>query len=277
MNLSITKAWDEAAAFVKQEAGILFPIVFALTVLPSLIAQTLSQRLAGDTGVAHGSTADPGPLLAGALAVLLMLVAVIFLSSWGNLVVNLLAMRRETLVRNAFGRALRRVLPLLGATLLCAIAAIAIVLPFAAAVGLGAGTPRPGPAALLLLIVIPAAFFFGVRLMLMSPVAAAERSGPIGIIRRSWQLTSGHFWQLLGFLLLMILVILVLLLAVRSVGGILITMTAGEPKPDSLGFFLMQLVSGILQAVWATYFITAVARIYEQLAGDVGSVAGIFE
>jgi hypothetical protein len=111
----------------------------------------------------------------------------------------------------------------------------------------------------------------------MAPVAAAEPVGPTAIIRRSWRLTSGQFWKLLGFLLLMIVVLLVLLAVIASVLGILVTMVAGQAQPGSLGSFLVQLVAGILQAVWTTYLIVLVARIYVQLSGSVGSVSAVFE
>ncbi|HEX4736005.1 MAG TPA: glycerophosphoryl diester phosphodiesterase membrane domain-containing protein [Allosphingosinicella sp.] len=277
MKLSITKAWDETSAFVKQEGSTLFLIVFALTVLPGLIMQAVAGRLVGPIPAARGGTPDLGPLMAAVPILLAMLIPVIILSLWGNLTINLLAMRRETVVGSAFARAARRILPLLGATLLFFVAAMIVAFPILAAAGFGVQAGRFGLVALLFLALFLLAIFFGVRLMLMSPVAAAEEQGPIGIIRRSWQLTSGHFWRLLGFLALLMVVIMVLVIVVGSVGGILITLVAGQMKPGSLGSFLLQLLTGILQAVWATYFIVMVARIYAQLSGNSGSAAAVFE
>ncbi len=277
MNLSITKAWDETAAFVKQEAGVLFLIVFALGVLPSLIMQAIAGRLVGTIQPAPGATPDLHPLVVALPILFVMAIPVMILSLWGNLTINLLAMRRENVVGSAFAHAARRILPLLGATLLLFVAAIVIAFPFMALAGYGMIVGHAGLSILLFLILFAIAIVFGVRLMLMAPVAAAEPIGPIAIIRRSWQLTAGHFARLLGFLLLMIIVFLVLLVVVTSVVGILVTMTAGQPQPGSLGSFLVQLVTGILQAVWTTYFIVLVARIYVQLSGNVGSIAGIFE
>jgi hypothetical protein len=260
MKLSITKAWDETSAFVKQEAGVLFLIIFGLGVLPGVIVQTVAGRLVGTIQATPGATPDLRPLLAALPIILLMALPVVVLSLWGNLTVSLLALRRETVVGSAFARAARRILPLLGATLLFLLAAIIVAFPIMAAAGFGAQSGRFGLVALLFLLLFLLAIFFGVRLMLMSPVAAAEEQGPIGIIRRSWQLTSGH-----------------LVIVVGSVGGILITLVAGQMKPGSVGSFLLQLLTGILQAVWATYFIVMVARIYAQLSGDAGSAAAVFE
>ena len=38
-----------------------------------------------------------------------------------------------------------------------------------------------------------------------SPVASEETVGPIGIIRRSWELTRGNWWRLFGFIVLFLL------------------------------------------------------------------------
>jgi hypothetical protein len=277
MNLSITKAWDETAAFVKQEAGVLFLIVFALGVLPGLIVQALAGRFIGNIQPAPGATPDLHPLAAALPILFLMAIPVIVLSLWGNLTVNLLAMRRENVIGSAFAHAARRILPLLGATLLFIIAGLVVAFPLMAVAGYGIMTGHVGVTALLFLILFAIALFFGIRLLLMVPVAAAEPVGPIAIIRRSWQLTAGHFWKLLGFFLLMLVVFMVVLLVVASVIGILVTMTAGQPQPGSLGSFLVQLVTGVLQAVWTTYLVVLIARIYVQLSGNIGSVAGIFE
>jgi hypothetical protein len=276
MNLSVTKAWDETAAFVKREAGILFLIVFGLGVLPGLIAQALAGRFVGNIRPAPGMV-DVHPLAAAFPILVLIAIPVIVLSLWGNLTVNLLALRRENVVGQAFAHAARRILPLLGATLLLIAASIVVAFLFLVIAGYGTMTGHAGVTVLVFLILFVLAIFFGVRFLVMAPAAAAEPIGPIAIIRRSWQLTAGHFWRLLGFFLLMIVVFLVLLVVVTSVVGILVTMTAGQPQPGSLGSFLLQLITGILQAVWTTYFIVLVARIYVQLSGNIGSVAEVFE
>jgi|SRR5947209_7085206 len=277
MNLSITRAWDETVSFVKQEAGTLFLIVFALAVLPGLILQAVAGRLVGDANLAPAAAADPASLTAAALAIPLMLIPILALSIWGNLTITLLAMRRETVIGSAFRHAARRILPLLGAALLFGLAAAVIAVPVIGAAGIGMGMRRLGLAMLLLLVLMLLAIFFAIRLMLMTPIAAAEPLGPIGIIRRSWQLTAGHFWKLLGFFILLLIVFLVVFVVINSIGGILMTMTAGQPKPGTVGSFVLQLVTGIVQAVWATYFVVLMARIYQQLAGDTESVAQVFK
>jgi membrane-anchored glycerophosphoryl diester phosphodiesterase (GDPDase) len=278
MKLSITKAWDEASAFVKQEAATLFLIAFALSVLPGLILQALFARVLGPAMQANpGNAPDLAPFVAALPIFLLLLIPVILLSLWGSLTINVLALRRETVVGSAFRRAARRILPLLGATLLLIVAATVAILPFMGALGFGLAQGRVGLTLVLGLVLWVAFIFVAIRLMLMAPVAAAEPVGPIDVIRRSWALTAGHFWKLLGFFLLLMIVFLVLVLVVGSVVGIVVTLVAGQPQPGSLGSFLLQVITGIVQAVFVTYFIVLVARIYEQLSGNVGSIGQVFE
>jgi membrane-anchored glycerophosphoryl diester phosphodiesterase (GDPDase) len=239
--------------------------------------QAVSERLIGPIPVAPGVTPDLRPLAAALPILLLVLIAVIVFSLWGNLTVNLLSLRRETVVGSAFARAARRILPFLGATLLLMLGAIVVLLPIMAVAGYAIVGRHFGVTALVFLIAMVIAIFFAIRLMLMAPVVAAEPVGPIDVIRRSWQLTAGHFWKLLGFFVLMLIVLLVLMMVVGSVVGILVALIAGPPQPGSLGSFLVQFVTGILQTIWTTYFIVMVARIYVQLAGDAGSVAEVFQ
>ncbi|MDQ4088127.1 MAG: hypothetical protein M3177_09005, partial [Pseudomonadota bacterium] len=98
-------------------------------------------------------------------------------------------------------------------------------------------------------------------------VAAAEPVGPVTVIRRSWDLTRGHFGKLLGFILLVLLVFAIVSIVVGAVGGLLIVLLVGQPDPGSLSAFLIVLV-GVAVNMVATVYLTALnARIYRQLSG----------
>src|SRR5689334_6081893 len=113
MKLSITRAWDEASAFVRHEAGPLFLIVFGLAVLPGLILQAIAARLVGPGfQMEPGVKPDLGPFLAALPYIILMLVPVLLLSIWGHLTINTLALRRETVIGSALRHGARRILPL---------------------------------------------------------------------------------------------------------------------------------------------------------------------
>lgn len=261
MKLSISRAWDETVAFLKSDFGSLFILAFALVALPGVILQALGGPAAGTT---PAEMPEPGLWM-------LLLPVVAVLSVIGTLAIAVLAVGRERVIGTALSVALRRFLPLLGATLLLILGAALLFIPLILIGGVG-GAGGAGVAVLFLFVLMIAFLFIWVRLMLMTPVAAAEDLGPIGIIRRSWELTSGRFWKLLGFVLLVGLVFIVLSMAVGAVAGILIFALLGEPEPGSFASFLILLLTGVVNAVVALVFTAMLARIYLQLAPRTAEV-----
>ena len=260
--LSITTAWNETSAFVRNNVGPLFTIAFALMVLPGVVFQVLSAHGAAGSGAASAVAAIVG-------------LAMIVLSLVGSIAISTLALGRERVFGSAIAYGFRRFLPLLAASLLLALAAVLVALPLIVVSGLQpedfvSPTPTPDVAARLLLVMLVLVLLLvvlWVRLMLMTPVAAAEPGGPIAIIRRSWQLTGGHFWKLFGFILLFMIAFLVVIGAVSIVLGIVIGVIAGSVEPTTLGGLLVMLVSGLLNALFLVLLTSMIARIYAQLTG----------
>jgi hypothetical protein len=260
-NLSITAAWNETARFVRGNFGALFTIAFALIALPSIIMQAL-----GPGQVAPGETPEIGLWL-------LMFPVVLVLSIVGTLAIAALALDRESVVGRAIALGFRRFLPVVGATLLVALAAFIVLIPIVLLVGLRPEEVTPGNAAaagkigLIFLLFFLIFIFIWVRLMLLTPAAAAEGGGPIAILRRSWELTKGRFWRLLGFALLFVIAAAILIIALTSVVGVVIALVAGAPTPGTLGGLLILLLGGVCNAIFVLFFTTMLSRIYVQLAG----------
>ncbi|HEV2818077.1 MAG TPA: glycerophosphoryl diester phosphodiesterase membrane domain-containing protein [Allosphingosinicella sp.] len=270
--LSITAAWEQTAVFVKREGRLLFPLGFMLMALPIALLRLLTPI------ATPGTLPAPGPWL---LLLPLALVGLLL----GNLAVIDLALSPGKSVRDSLRDGLRRLPRALAAALLVGFAYLAalILLSIIVALLVPGGieaAARPGgatnPAAvranfLLVVLLLPVSLFIGVRMLVLLPVAAAEKVGPIGMIRRSWSLTGGHFWKLLAFVLLLEILLWVLALAVVSVGGILIILLAGEIRPGSFGAFLMILLLAALITAIAPVVATLIARIYVQLAAPARS------
>src|SRR5206468_914506 len=130
---------------------------------------------------------------------------------------------------------------------------------------------RPVPFTPALLIVVGLYFalavFAGVRMVMSAPVASAEQSGPITIIKRSLVLTSGHWWELFGFLLLFFVGAVVVLIGVGAAVGVVVTLLFGPVEPMSASALIVALVQAVINAVVTTLFAVMLARIYVQLAG----------
>lgn len=260
--LSITQAWNETAAFLKREAGLVVPIAILLLALPGAALQLAMP------------TDEPGQMPQISVWFFVLIPVVFVASLIGSIAIAYLALRPGASVAEALQHALRRFPVLLAANLLIALAISLVALPVLYMAGLGdlvAGTADPeavaGRLVLGFLLLFLIFIFFWIRLMLVTPAGTIEPIGPITAIRRSWELTAGHFWKLLGFVLLVGIAALVVLLVVSTFFGLLIVALAGPPEPGSTTMVVTGIVSALLQALVSALFVVLIARIYAQLTG----------
>lgn len=266
--LSLTEAWNEAAAFVKREARLLFPIALLFVALPMTAVRLLMPP-----------EAPPGQL-PEAGAWMAALPAAIIVGMIGNIAIATLALRPGTSVGEALANGLRRMPVLLGTTLLIGIASaavgLAVVTLVAILFGGGAAPSQQGAVRVVLValvVLLPLAFYVFARLVATTPAAAAERVGPIGLIRRSWSLTASSAWTLVGFLLLVSVLFVVISVAAGAVLGILFIAAAGPPEPGSASAILILIADALINSVIAVYMTVMVARIYAQLSGSAPASA----
>lgn len=259
MTLSISAAWDETAAFARREARLLFLIAFLMLSLPAAIVRAIAP-------VAAAGDLPRAGLWLASLPILLCL------SLIGALAISALALGQAARAGAAFRLAAGRFVVLLGAAVLIALGGALLAVPVFLLAGLIAATAS-AYSALPVLAALPVYLFLWVRLMLMTPAAAAQAIGPVALIKRSWKLTGGHFWRLLGFVLTVTIVSLVVLAAVGAIGGILITLAAGRPEPGNIAMLLVLIGAALIQAVISGLFTVFVARIYAQLAVPTGGAS----
>ncbi|HEU0100417.1 MAG TPA: glycerophosphoryl diester phosphodiesterase membrane domain-containing protein [Allosphingosinicella sp.] len=265
--LSITTAWNESADFLKRHFGALFTIAVALIAFPNVATQWLAPL-----------PAPPGEDLRTGLWFLL-LVAVLLLNMVGSLAISSLALGRENVVGDALRHGLRRLPAMAGASLILIVAALVVALPLILATGirpeqLTAPTPATaGRLGLVMLVLVTVGLFFAVRLMLLTPVAASEPAGPVAIIARSWALTRGHFWKLLGFAVLITVAAMVVIAVAAMLLGLVIGLAAGPPQEGGLAQLVLLLATSLLNAAFIVIMATMVARIYVQLAGPAAAPA----
>ena len=259
--LSISKAWEDSKGIAVRDGRLIGAVALALLLLPQAIAGVIV----------------PPPNLSGVQApqwapILSLLVAAIGVV--GQVAIARLALGPAASVGESISHGLRRAGP---ALLAIALFAIPLAILFVALVALVAGPsaiegfsggaePSPGVAGAILLGMI-VALAIAVRFQMIVPAAAAESGGPVKLVRRSWELTSGHYWRLLAFLLLVLGLAVVLLLVSMSIGGILGRVIFGDIKPFTIGALLVALVSGLVQAALTAFASVMLARIYVQLAG----------
>ena len=266
-NLSITTAWNETVEFVRREAGLLFPISFMLLALPRALAQAVTPP-----PPLPGQMPEPGLWL-------LMVPVIIVAAIVGNVAISYLALRPGSSVGEALRRGIARLPALLVVAILLGIAFVVLIFVVAVVAVLvvpgamtAAQTGAEGPAMIRFLLVIglillPILLFFGARLMMTTPAGAAESGGPFDLIGRSWTLTTGHSWKLIGFLLLVFIALIVIAGAIGAVAGLLFTLVAGPIRPGSTSAWLVIVTMSLVNMVITAYLTSLLARIYAQLAG----------
>ena len=261
-SLSISRAWDETREIFRRDGGLLVSVALALIVLPEVIVGIISPPQA-----TVNADAPAGMQL--------LRFAVALISLIGQLALIRLALGPSTTVGAAIGHGARRFLSALGAVVLLIVGLGVLAVPLIIILTLALGVelehlsgPPTGPVALMFAIIGIAALLISVRFTLVSPVASAETIGPVNIIKRSWQLTAGHYWRLLGFIALLLVATLVLMIAAGVIGGLLARMFSPEIEPMSIGALILSSFAGAAQGAFSILASVMLARVYAQVAGQ---------
>lgn len=251
--LSLSQAWEETSRVLARDGRLFLAVALALFVLPGLILDVSLPDA--------GATAFPAAgawIVIGIVALLVSLV--------GQLAVIRLAMEPHVAVGEAIVHGLKRLVPYVVAVLIWVFPILFIGSVLYNLVGADEAHPPVG-AALALIALTVVGVYLGVRMMLSSPVASAEPIGPLAILRRSWDLSSGNWWRLFVFLLMFGIGALCLIWAVDSVVGLVVRMFDADAGPRSLGGLLVSIVSQLVSASLSVVFFVMLARIYVQRSG----------
>ena len=264
--LSISRAWDETKARIAADGKLIMVVAAALVALPALVA-----------GVVSPSSAEVEPTLTGAIVILVASIIAII----GQLAIIRLAIGPTVSVGEAIGHGARRMPVYFVAAILILIALFVAAIPFyavlvATGVELDERAIVTSPLALLLgclyLLVI---CFFAIRMIMSTPVASEESVGPIGILRRSWELTRGHWWRLFGFLLLFVIAAVILMMAIGWAVGFVAIILLGPVEPMSASALVIAIVEAIVNAAVTAVLAVMLARIYLQLSGHAPAEATV--
>jgi hypothetical protein len=124
----------------------------------------------------------------------------------------------------------------------------------------------------LILLIVPGLYLLG-RLAPVSAVLVAEnRRNPFDAIGRTFALTRGHGWAILGIVFVVAIVAGIAVSIAGTLFGLVFVLVAGQ----ELGKLLVSVVVSALNAALATLLTMLYAAIYRALAGT-DSVAAAFE
>jgi hypothetical protein len=253
--LSLSRAWEESAAILVREGGLLAAVALALIVLPQLLLAVV--------GIPMGNDASFLGRLVYIAAALLGFVA--------QIAVNRLAIGPPVTVRDAIAQGFVRVAPVFAVLILLIVGlvlitiVVVVILGAAGLMALPSAGQAPSPA-LLLVLVIATALLFAI-FQLIFPLAAVETGNPLRLIVRSWQLGRSQYLRLLAFLIVVFLGIALLAFAGQYGAGSVVVLLFGQPNPGSFSALILGLILGLIQALFTVTTAVMLARIYVQLAG----------
>ena len=257
--LSISRAWEETRALLARDGKLFASVALAMIALPVTIT-----GLINPSGMA--SMRDPVWI-----DIVMVICSLIVLS--GQLALIRLALPPSTTVGAAIQHGLVRMPVYLASAILIALVLLLAALPLVVILAaLGAPTDEAqlvqSPIFLLVCFVyLLFLCFIAVRMIMGSPAASAEPIGPIAIVRRSWDMTAGHWWRLFAFLILFLVGAGILLIAVSTVAGTVISLFLGPLDPLSASALITSMIEAIFQAAVSVIFAMMLARIYAQLSG----------
>jgi hypothetical protein len=266
--LSLSKAWDETSGVLARDGRLIGTVALAAVLLP--------QAIAGVVAPPPNLSGEQPPSWMPVLTIIVALAGLV-----GQIAVMRLALGPATSVGEAITHGLKRLLPAFGAILLFVVPLVLVLsIVLAATTGpakleamLAGGAPDPAIARIILIFVLVVLAAW-VPFQMILPVATIEDGGPLKIIRRSWTLSAGNYWRLLGFLALVGVVAIVVLLTAQIVGGILAQAVFGQAKPLTVSALVVALMVGVVQTAVVVIVATMTARIYAQLAGRTGAKSG---
>jgi len=266
-DLSISRAWDEGKTILARDGRLYVSVSLALVAFPALVSGLINPK-----GMAGSGT----PVWITVVTLVASLVAIA-----GQLALIRLALGPSVTVGGAISHGMRRMPVYLAAGIIIVAGLFIAAIPFVAvlaAMGVPVterGMPITRPVAVAVLLYVLLAIFVGVRMSMTAPAASAEPIWPLAVVRRSWDLTAGHFWKLLGFLIVYLIAAIVVLIGITAGLGLAVELAFGRIEPMSVSALVVALIHSLLNAALTAVLAVMLARIYVQLSGkseDVGEV-----
>ncbi|WP_375429323.1 hypothetical protein [uncultured Sphingomonas sp.] len=255
--IGIGSVWDSAVDAVRGRARLLAPLAAVSLFLPGLIQAGLMLYVGGAAG-----DAPPRPYAAGALLRFALTLGLLALTFWGALAITAVTGDPAVGAAEARRRASARLLPLLGASVVLGLVLTLLILPVLVILirsgvemaAMGSGTmPTLGAGASLFvglygLFATSLLLWLLARLLPLVPVVLNERLG-LRAIGRSFRLTRGLGFKLVGVLLLYFVVLYVATNAAQWVTFIPFRLMLGA---DNTG--VARFIGAVVGAVVATAF-----------------------
>jgi hypothetical protein len=114
----------------------------------------------------------------------------------------------------------------------------------------------------LLLLIVPGLYLFGRLAPLGAVIVAENRRNPIDAIARTFQLTKGKGWAILGLLIVIGIAAVIVMSVVNTLLGLIFVLAAGQ----ELGRLLTLIVMSATSTAFSVLFILLYAALYRRLS-----------
>lgn len=267
--LDTAAAWQWANAAIAANREVLLTLAGVFFLLPQLVTGLFAPELHLAQGMS--TEAMQAAMQAFYVSAMPWLLPATVLQATGTLaMLTLITDRRRPTVREAIGAGFRGLGTYIAGELIYAFAFACVGATLVALATVSGVKPL---AAMAMGMALAGLAYGFVRLVLLAPVVAVERVvNPLRALQRAWALARGHMGRLFLLLLVLGFVAMVILVASVDVIGALVALAAG---PDG-GQIAGTVVSAVLEAVFAVYFVAILAAVHRQLAGPLVGGAGIF-
>lgn len=261
MTVTMGDIWDRTTRFLSDHGAAVLAVAVPMIFVPAVLQGLL---------VPAASVWAP---LATLFSLLNLLLSVA--SLWGQLAVTALALMAVPAVAPAQRLALRRLLPAIGIVVVLGLVATLAYLPALAilnakgadlvAVSTQGMAAMPeeaaGPIALYSIVYALVFLFVVARLLVLFPVVLQERRG-LRAFARSWRLTHGLTWRLVGVLVLFAIVAAVAVSAVQSVSGTVLALLFGGEGPVTVASIVVPILVAAVSTALTVLSLVFTARLY---------------
>lgn len=253
--------WDRTTEFLGEHLSAVLPIALLAIFLPAAV-QTSIEPLAR-----HSDTAK---LTVNAASLLFSV-----LSLWGQLAIVALVLDPAAARGGATRIATGRLLPMICVAVLLLLGALLLILPIPIVLGVSgydlraamngqAAAVPPNAAGFIVLyslVLLPAFLFLTARLALVTPLVVAERLGT-RVFARSFALTRGIAWKIIGVVVLLAIVAIVSVLAVRTVFGSILQLIAGGDGDVTIATVLTAVLVSVVSTGFTVLATAFTAKLY---------------
>lgn len=242
-------------------------LVALIVAVPAVFTTLALSNADLTTTDSSGTTVNLGTQLSSSVTAIYTTIAGVFLAGMLTAVVAEAVLGRRISIGETWRKVRGRLLPLLGMTLLVALAAVVlvgIVVGIIVLLAVTAGAVAAVIVGILLgVATVLALIWAAIKISLAAPALVLEEVGPIKALGRSWQLTRDQWWRIFGITLLANLIVGMISNIIQLPTAAIMVASAGDAGTPSVGAVLaVELVSVVVSALTAPFTAGVTALLY---------------